>query len=298
MSQGKGKYAVSKARRRRAARGTSAGETEPREPTEGGRYSQSLRHGLAILAGFNPEHRELGIAELASELEMSRSTVHRYASTLVELGYLEQDSGRRYRLTPRAADLGLTAMRSLELRACAHPLLAELGIRTGRTVSIGILHGSEVVLLDRLRGWRRGLHEIDLRLGPASQMPAHCTAIGKVLLGHLPTSTQSRALKGLTLSRNGPNCITTMPALREELERVRAEGLAVDDEELIAGLCSIAVPVLDLDGRVAAAVDIAASTRVLSPEDLIETLGDRLILTAKSISAALVMSLSRPNRAL
>jgi IclR family transcriptional regulator, pca regulon regulatory protein len=282
MSQGKDRYEVSAARHGPAERGAPTGETESEEPVEGGRYSQSLRHGLAILASFDPERPELGIAELADGLRMSRSTVHRYASTLVELGYLEQDPGRRYRLTPRAADLGLTAMRSLELRACAHPLLAELRIRTGRTVSIGILHGSEVVLLDRLRGWRRGLHEIDLRLGPASRVSAQSSAIGKVLLAHLPTSTRGQAAP---------------PALREELERVRAEGLAVDDEELIAGLCSIAVPVLGPDGRVAAAVDIAASTSVLSPEDLVETLRDRLILTAKGISAALVMSLSRPNAA-
>jgi IclR family transcriptional regulator, pca regulon regulatory protein len=293
MSEDKGKYAVSDVRRSRAGGLGPVGETEPEGPMEGGRYSQSLRHGLAIMASFDPGRRELGIAELADELGMSRSTAHRYASTLVELGYLEQDSGRRYRLTPRAADLGLAAMRSLELRTCAHPLLAELRIHTGRTVSIGILDGSEVVLLDRLRGWRRGLHEIDLRRGPGSRVPAHCTAIGKVLLAHLPDSRQSRVLKGLTLSRNGPNCITTMPALHDELERVRTEGLAVDEEELIAGLCSIAVPVRDLNGRVGAAVDIAASTGVLSPEDLIETLGDRLILTAKNISAALVMSPSR-----
>jgi IclR family transcriptional regulator, pca regulon regulatory protein len=293
MSEDSGKYTVSAARRPRAGGAAPVGETEPEGPMESGRYSQSLRHGLAILASFDPGRRELGIAELADELRMSRSTVHRYASTLMELGYLEQDSGRRYRLTSRAADLGLAALRSLELRACAHPLLAELRIHTGRTVSIGILDGSEVVLLDRLRGWRRGLHELDLRFGPASRAPAHCTAIGKVLLAHLPASTRSGVLKGLTLSRHGPNCITTMPALHEELERVRAEGLAVDEEELTAGLCSIAVPVRDLDGGVGAAVDIAASTGVLSTEDLIETLGDRLILTAKNISAALVMSMSR-----
>jgi IclR family pca regulon transcriptional regulator len=293
MAEDKPRQAVSDVRRTRR-RGTPAGDlAAPGEPIEGGRYSQSLRHGLAIMASFSPEHLELGIADLAGGLRMSRSTVHRYASTLVELDYLEQDSARRYRLTSRAADLGLTAMRSLRLRACAQPLLAELRVRTGRTVSIGILHGSEVVLLDRLRGWRRGLHEIDLRLGAGSQAPAHCTAIGKVLLAHLPTSAQGRALRGLTLSRHGPKCITVMSALHEELRRVRADGLGCDDEELTAGLCSIAVPVRDLEGRVAAAVDIAASTQVLSVDALVETLGDRLILTAKSISATLVMSAAR-----
>jgi IclR family transcriptional regulator, pca regulon regulatory protein len=290
MYEDKVRYTISDARRTPVGRGARAGETEPEESIEAARYSQSLRHGLSIMASFTPDRPELGIADLAGELEMSRSTVHRYASTLVELGYLEQDAARRYRLTSRAADLGLTAMRSLKLRDCAHQLLAELRIRTGRTASIGILHGSRVLLLERLRGWRRGLHELDLRLGTGSQLPAHCTAIGKVLLAQLPSSSQSRALKGVTLEGYGPNCITTLPALREELEWVRAEDLAVDDEELIAGLCSIAAPVRDRDGRVVAAVDIAACTRVLSPEDLLETLGDRLTLTAKSISAALVMS--------
>ncbi|MHB8490633.1 MAG: helix-turn-helix domain-containing protein [Solirubrobacteraceae bacterium] len=73
------------------------------------RYSQSLERGLAVLSCFGPERSVLGIADLAAALSMSRSTTHRYAVTLVALGYLEQDAARKYRLGPRVLELGARA---------------------------------------------------------------------------------------------------------------------------------------------------------------------------------------------
>src|SRR6202142_671425 len=98
-----------------------------REP----RYSQSLERGLAILACFTPKRPVLGIADLADELGMSRSTTHRYVITLTRLGYLEQGVKRKYRLTLRVTDLGISAMNGMSLYEHAHPYLEELRGRTG-----------------------------------------------------------------------------------------------------------------------------------------------------------------------
>ncbi len=116
-----------------------------REP----RYSQSLERGLAILGCFTPKRPILGIAEIAEDLGMSRSTTHRYVITLVALGYLEQGASRKYRLGLRVTDLGMSALNSTGLREHAHAYLDELRRRSSYTVSLGVLDGTEVLYIDR-----------------------------------------------------------------------------------------------------------------------------------------------------
>jgi len=256
-------------------------------PPNDSRYSLSLGHGLAILAGFSAERPVMGIAEMASALNMSRSTTHRYAATLVQLGYLEQNSARRYRLTSRCADVGLSALGSMALHERSRPHLQELRRETGWTVSLAILDGGEAMLLERLRGWR-GLHEIDLRLGSSARLPVHCTAMGKALLAGLPDAELRELLAALRLSRRGPNCITGKRALRAELERVREQGFAIDDEELIEGMRSIAVPVPDARERVLGALDLAVPAALFEGDELGEEFGGLLGETAAGITAELV----------
>src|ERR1700738_5121293 len=110
-----------------------------REP----RYSQSLERGLAILGCFTPKRPVLGIADIADELDMSRSTTHRYVLTLTALSYLEQGAQRKYRLGLRAPDLGMSALNGTGLREHAHPYLEELRQRSTYTASLAVLDGSE-----------------------------------------------------------------------------------------------------------------------------------------------------------
>lgn len=255
-------------------------------PDNDGRYSLSLGHGLAILASFSAERPTLGIADMASVLSMSRSTTHRYAATLAQLGYLEQNSARRYRLTPRCADVGLTALGSMALHECSRPFLHELRRDTGWTVSLAILDGAEAMLVERLRGWR-GLHEIDLRLGSSARLPVHCTAMGKVLLAGLRDLELRELLATLSLKRHTPNCITGKRALRAELEQVREQGFAIDDEEFIDGLRSISVPVLDARGRVLAALDLAVPGALFEGPELSDEFGLPLGQAAEGITEEL-----------
>src|SRR5271155_3464814 len=157
-----------------------------REP----RYSQSLERGLAILSCFTPARPVLGIADIADSLGMSRSTTHRYVITLVALGYLEQGASRKYRLGLRVTDLGMSALNSTGLREHSHPYLEELRQRTSYTTSLGVLEGTEVLYVDRVRSFRRGQGKIDLNLHTGSRVPAYCTAMGKLLMAYLPEAEQ------------------------------------------------------------------------------------------------------------
>lgn len=254
-----------------------------REP----RYSQSLERGLAILGCFTPVRPLLGISEIADELGMSRSTTHRYVITLVALRYLEQGASRKYRLGLRVTDLGMSALNSTGLREHARPYLDELRERTSYTTSLGVLDGTEVLYVDRARSFRRGQSHIDLGLQPGSRVPAHCTAMGKLLLSNLPESQLRDALTGMKLTRRGPNTITSKKALRAELEEIRARGLAASDEELAPGLYAIAAPVRNEGRDVVAAVNLVAASSMITLEVLADTLGPHLVATADRISARL-----------
>jgi IclR family transcriptional regulator, pca regulon regulatory protein len=267
--------------------GAGDGDSEDSPAERTGRYSSSLRAGLAILNCFSAEQPVLGIANLADELSMSRSTTHRYASTLVALGYLEQDQARRYRLAPRVVDVGMSVLDSMALRGKAREHLRELREQTGRTVSLAVLDGEDVRYIDRLRGWRRGQHAVDLNLGVGARVPAHCSAMGKVLLANLPEPEREEVIAGLELTRRGPNSITSKRALRAELEQVRSEGMAIGDEELAPGVRTLAAPVLGHGGEVVAAIGIPVPADAFSLEELAEVLGAPLRAATKRVSVAL-----------
>jgi IclR family pca regulon transcriptional regulator len=260
----------------------SSGASEPawsipslREP----RYSQSLERGLAILSCFTPKRPVLGIADIADELGMSRSTTHRYVITLVALGYLEQGASRKYRLGLRVTNLGMSALNSTGLREHAHGYLEELRQRTSYTTSLAVLDGSEIVYVDRARSFRRGQSRSDLELHPGSRLPAYCTAMGKILLANLPEPEQRDLLGSMKLSKRGPNTITSKKALREELDEVREEGFAVNDEELAADHYAIAAPVRNEAREVVAAVSLSANSSMIALEEMVDALSPYLLST-------------------
>jgi IclR family transcriptional regulator, pca regulon regulatory protein len=253
---------------------------------EGPRYSQSLERGLAILGCFTSKRPILGIADIAGALDMNRSTTHRYVITLVALGYLEQGASRKYRLGLRVTDLGMSALNGTGLREHARPYLEELRQRTSHTTSIAVLDGSDIVCLDRVQSLQsRGMADLDIR--PGSRLPAYCTAMGKVLLANLPEPEQRDLLSSMVLARRGPNAITSKEALREALEQVRAEGFAVNNEELAPELYSISASVCDEAGVVVAAVGLEAHRATISLNEMVNTLGSHLLSTADRISARL-----------
>jgi IclR family pca regulon transcriptional regulator len=224
---------------------------------------------------------------MAEQLGWSRSTTHRYAITLVALGYLEQGDALKYRLGLRVADLGMSALNSMGLREHARPYMEDLRQTCFYTVNLAILDGGEILLIDRAPSFRRGQNKVDLGLAPGSRLPAACTSIGKLLLAHLPPAEQRELLRELKLTRRGPNAIISKPELREELRYIHEEGFAVNDQELAEGVYSIAAPVRSSSNEVIAAISMAAHTSMLSLQDLVEHLGPHLIATADRISARL-----------
>ncbi len=260
---------------------------KPLDPERPGKFSSSLVAGLGMLTCFTAEHPVRGIADMAEALDLGRSTTHRYAATLVTLGYLEQGPSRKYRLSSRVCDVGLSLLDSMVVRRVAREHLKKLRAQTGRTASLGVLGGTEVAYIDRCQGSRRGQYGVDVGIGPGTRLPIHCSAAGKALLARLPEAEQRELIARLRLTKRGPKSIVTKTALREELELVVVRGVAMEDEELLAGRRAIASVVVDGEGAVVAAVELAVPASAYAGERLLKELGPRVTAAARRITEAL-----------
>jgi DNA-binding IclR family transcriptional regulator len=190
-------------------------------------------------------------------------------------------------LSSRGADVGLSLLGSMAIRSAAREPLRELRAQTGRTVSLAVLWGTEVVYVDRWRGSRQGQYAVDEGSGLGTRRPVHCTAAGKAFLARLPVAEQLSLIKKLRLTAYAPKTIVTKKALRAELERIAAEGgVVVEAEELSAGRCAIAAVVLDAGSRVAA-VELVVPSEVYTRRELLEELGPEVAATAQHIAEAL-----------
>jgi IclR family transcriptional regulator, pca regulon regulatory protein len=248
-------------------------------------YSQSLERGLAILESFTAEQPWMGIADIADSLGMSRSTTHRYASTLVKLGYLEQGARRKYRLGLGVSRLGLEAVNATGLREHAHEDMAQLSIRVSCDVSLAVLDGADVIYLDRVHRLRRGRPDLDLQAG--SRLPAYCTALGKVLLAYSSEPVREEVLAETELVQVGPNTVGNLAELRTELELVAEEGIALEDQERTEGVIGIAAPIYNEGGECIAAMDLSVRSSDASIEEFAGALSPHLIAAADHVSSRL-----------
>jgi IclR family transcriptional regulator, pca regulon regulatory protein len=252
------------------------------------RYSQSLERGLGILARYGSGRTLIGIAELADELGMSRSTTHRYVTMLAALGYLEQGESRKYRQTLRVTNLGLSAMTATGLREQAQDFMGELRDHTGYAVSLALLDGQDILYVARARDIRSrpsGKERSEFAVG--SRQPGYCTAIGKLLLAHLPDRVLQGFLSEMRPVKRAPGTIASKRAMREELRRVREEGFAASSEEFAPGVLEVATPVHRQSMEFVAGLSIAAHVSMISLDELVGHLLPHLIVTADRISARL-----------
>ncbi len=179
----------------------------------------------------------------------------------------------------------MSVLNAAGLRKLAHPHLDELWRETSHTVAVAVLDRAEIVCVDRAPSFPNEREEVGLGIG--SRLPAHCTAMGKVLLANLPGGEQSELLASGKLSKRGPNTITSRTALRVELDHVRDEGIAVNDQELAGGVHAIAAPVCSDSGEVVAALGLSAHAATISLADLLGAARPQLLSTAERISARL-----------
>lgn len=222
----------------------------------------SLHRGLEVIDCF-AARGSWSLSELAQHLEQSKATLFRVLHTLERFGYLTKDGATgRYVPGLRLHTLGAAAVQHETLRWQALPPLQDLAQASGETVHVGILHDGVVVTVQVVEG----THAVRMHSSVGKRGPAHASALGKVLLAHLPDAEVEALLARHGMRRFTDNTITTPAALREALLRARQEGYAPDEEEIEPGLRCLAAPITDGAGRPFAALAISAPASRMAPE--------------------------------
>ena len=223
----------------------------------------SSERSLRLLARLAEEGRPLSLAELASYLALPKATAHRLCAQLLETGFIVRGVGEReFVVGPALRKLALDTLNHDSVRGLRHELLADLVALVGETCNLTTLDGAAVLYLDRVEApwpWR-------LTLAVGEHVPLHCTASGKLFLALMPPAQREALLAQLKLPRMTDSTITSARALREECLKIASAGYALDREEFITGLVAIAVPVLDQQDQVRAALAIHAPRSRLSLE--------------------------------
>jgi len=220
---------------------------------------------LRLLEAVARLDRSASVAELAVRLDLSKPTAHRVATKLESLGFLDRELGSRRLIEgDRLVALALDVLERAARRAPRHMILQGLAEVTGETCNLGVLHGGEVVYIDRVESrWPLGL-----RFNPGSQVPMHCTAIGKLLLSRMPERQLEAHLSAARLTRYTENTITDPDRLRAEVERIRAAVISEDDQEFMSGVVCLAVPVQAPGRRVSAGIAVSAPMARLTLEQI------------------------------
>lgn len=200
-----------------------------------------IARAAAVLRALSGHPQGVSLSELAEQVELPRSTIHRIVSALAAEDLVISSQAGRLRLGPGL--IRLAAAERLDLRAEVRPHLEELSARLNETVDLAVLEGDSVLFLDQVAAAQR------LRAVSAvgSVFPAYCTANGKALLAELPLGVVQKLLPS-RLPQRTPNTITTRGKLEAELKTIRRQGYAVDREEHAVGICAVGVTIRDSFG--------------------------------------------------
>lgn len=210
---------------------------------------------LALLAAFDPGHRRLTLTALARRADVPLTTAHRLVAELVAWGALAREPSGEYVVGRRLWDVGLLAPVQTDLRELASPFLHDIYGATLATVHLAVRDGTRALYLDRLAGHA----SVPVVSTVGSRLPLHATGVGKVLLAHAPPGVVSAVLADLTPVT--PYTVTQPGRLARQLEQVRRDGFAQTVDEMTVGACSVAVPVRDAHGVVAALGLVVADLR-------------------------------------
>jgi IclR family transcriptional regulator, pca regulon regulatory protein len=214
-----------------------------------------LIRGLAVIECFDEEHARLSITDVATRTGLQRATARRCLLTLAHLGYATYD-GKFFQLTPRVLKLGHSYLATTPLPRLIQPFLDELSEATGESTSAGVLDGTDILYVARASTRR----VMSINLAPGARLPAYCTSMGRTLLAALPQAEAQAILDRSDLVAYTDRTKADMAGITTELAVVAAQGFAVIDQELELGLCSIAVPLFNAQGKIVAALNIGAQT--------------------------------------
>jgi IclR family transcriptional regulator, pca regulon regulatory protein len=245
-------------------------------------YVQAFARGLAVIQSFGPNSPSQTLSQVAESTGLDRAGARRFLLTLEKLGYVRRE-GRSFFLTPRILELGYSYLSTLPLRSIAEPIVRELVQDVNESSSVSVLDGSDIVYVVRVPV--KKIMTITLSIG--SRIPAYCTAMGRILLGGQPPMIVKQLLKDSEVTRHTRYTITSRPEIIKAIEADHDKGWSMCNQELEEGICSIAVPLLDREGQIAAAMNITANLSRTTPAEMVSKFLPKLKKAAEKVNVAL-----------
>jgi IclR family acetate operon transcriptional repressor len=224
-------------------------------PRKRGPKGSTIDKTFTLLDAIVEAETPVSVSEMGARFGLPKATVHRICVFLERRGFVQRElDGKRFTIGPHLIDLAHRTARASFKLASRHVILQALAERIGETCNIGILDRDRIVYIDRVEAnW-----PLTIQFRTGSAVPLHCTAIGKLFLAHMPGEQVEKMLGAAPLQRFTETTLTTIPAMQRELERIRSQGYSIDNEEYLGGVICIAVPILDPQGRICAALAMQA----------------------------------------
>jgi DNA-binding IclR family transcriptional regulator len=223
---------------------------------------KSLVKVVSILEAFSTSRRSMSLAEISAATGFPRSTTHRLAASLRDVGLLDQDGHRdRYRLGIRLFELGNTVLANMDLHREARPVVDALSQVSGHLVHLAVFDGQQAIVIHRVSA------DSGTPLTLIEAAPVHCTSVGKAILAFQPPAKIDAIIAG-GLKRFTDSTITDGRKLKSELKQIRARGYAVDEGEHQPGIRCIGAPIHDRAGRIVAGLSVSGPARRLQKDQV------------------------------
>lgn len=224
--------------------------------------SESLRRGLHVLTALAEEPATA--TEVAQMTAVSLSTAVRLLQMLDREGFVSRGEGGRYHVGARLLSIAYQVVAAMDIRQEAHPILQKLNLETGQTVHFGCFDYPTVIYIDKYES--RAAVQMNSRVGQTA--PLHCTATGKAIAAFLPEPERYELAAELDYTPYTHTTITGPEEYLHELEKVRANGYAVNHGEQEKIISAVAAPLVEPDGRVHYAIDLAVPNVLVNEQEL------------------------------
>lgn len=245
-------------------------------------FVNSLAKGLAVLQAFNRERPELTVSDVANAADITPAAARRCLLTLQELGFVTSHE-RRFLLTPRVLRLSEAFLSSVSMQEVMQQFLQEMVDATGDSASVAVLDGADVLYIASVSAKRA--YQLTPTIG--TRYPAYATSLGRAILSRSPGHVVDTVLAKTELAKLTVKTETDPARLRKIIEKAALQGIAGSDEQLAYGVVSVAMPLLDSEGRAVAAVNCSTSPARTSLASMIETRREALERGHAQITAAL-----------
>jgi len=246
-------------------------------------FVQSLERGLLVLRSFTPDRPDLSVTEVAERTSISRAAARRILFTLERLGYTARNRAGLFHLQPAVLTLGYGYLAGQQLPQIARPYLQAVAEQLHGSSSLGVIDHYDVVFVARARSPSLVSTTVDV----GSRLPAHVTALGRVLLADLPDEQIDRYLEGARIQRLTDLTRVAPEEIKQAVLDAREKRYSMVDQELAIGVRAVAVPVHDQSDSVVASLNVSVADARASAHEILERCLPVLRNAAAQISAAL-----------